>query len=128
MSWRLITHNFGWKLGSLALAVLLWFAVVGEPELVTIQSVPVFYINLAPALELNTEAPQSLKLQLRGPSGELNREKLSGVTILVDLSTSDTAGEKNVPVSEAKVTLPAGVTLVRAEPNRLHFRLDPVRQ
>src|SRR5438128_887678 len=105
MSWRIVTRNFGWKLGSHALAVLLWFAIVGEPELVTIQQVPVFYMNLPPALELNPEAPGNVNLQLRGPSGVLSRENLSSVTVLVDLSTSDTPGEKNVPVSEAKVTL-----------------------
>jgi len=128
MSWRLVTRNFGWKVGSLALEVLLWFAIVGEPELVTIQQVPVFYINLSPALELSDDSPGALKLQLRGPSGVLSRENLSGVTVLVDLSSSDTAGEKVIPISDAKVTLPAGVTLVRTEPNRLKFRLDSVKQ
>jgi len=125
MIWRLITRNFGWKLGSLALAVLLWFAIVGEPELVTIQSVPIFYMNLPPALELNNEAPAAVRLQLRGPSGALNGENLSGVTVLLDLSSADKPGEMMVPIATAKVTLPEGVTLVRAEPSRLKLRLDP---
>jgi len=30
-----------------------------------------------------------------------------------------------VPIATAKVTLPEGVTLVRAEPSRLKLRLDP---
>jgi hypothetical protein len=128
MIWRLVTRNFGWKVGSLALAVLLWLSIVGEPELVTIQSVPVFYINLAPNLELNTDAPGAVKLQLRGPSGVLNRENLSGVTVLLDLSGADTAGERIVPVASAKVTLPEGVTLVRTDPKSLKFRLDPVTE
>lgn len=128
MIWRALTRNFGWKLGSLALAVLLWFAVVGEPELVTIQQVPVFYLNLSPALELNSEAPQGVKLQLRGPSGVLSRENLSGVSVLLDLAGSDTPGPKDVPIATAKITLPDGVTLVRAQPNRLQFRLDPIKQ
>jgi len=29
---RLLLENLGWKLLSLALAILLWFAVVGAPE------------------------------------------------------------------------------------------------
>ena len=29
---RLLIENFGWKLLSLALAILLWFVVVGAPE------------------------------------------------------------------------------------------------
>ncbi len=127
MVWRALTRNFGWKVGSLALAVLLWFAIVGEPEVVTIQSVPVFYMNLSPALELSADAPPNVRLQLRGPSGVLSRENLSSVTVSLDLSGSDAPGEQAVAVSSAKVTLPRGVTLVRAEPNRLKFRLDPVK-
>jgi hypothetical protein len=127
MIWRALTRNFGWKVGSLALAVLLWFGIVGEPEVVTIQLVPVFYMNLSTALELSPDAPPNVRLQLRGPSGVLSRENLSGVTVLLDLSGSDTPGEQVVAVSSAKVTLPRGVALVRAEPPRLKFRLDPVK-
>jgi len=29
MIWRVVSHNFFWKLGALALAVLLWILVVG---------------------------------------------------------------------------------------------------
>jgi hypothetical protein len=127
MIWRALTRNLGWKLGSLALAVLLWFAIVGEPEVVTIQSVPVFYMNMPATLELNTDAPGNVNLQLRGPSGELSRENLSGVTVMLDLSGYP-AGERIISVSTAKMTLPQGVALVRAEPNRLKIRLDPVKQ
>ena len=38
MSWRTITHNLGWKLGSLLAAILLWFSIVGEPEVVISRS------------------------------------------------------------------------------------------
>jgi hypothetical protein len=43
---HVITRNLGWKLLSVALAVLLWITVEGEPELVTVQSVPVYYRNV----------------------------------------------------------------------------------
>ena len=35
-----LTRNVGWKLLSVAIAVMLWIAVEGEPELVTVQSMP----------------------------------------------------------------------------------------
>ena len=40
--WRALINNPGWKLLSVLLAVLLWIAVEGEPELVTVKNVPVF--------------------------------------------------------------------------------------
>ena len=54
--WRGFRRNLVWKLASLALAVLLWSAVVGEPEGVTVQAVPVLYRNLSRDL-LATDTP-----------------------------------------------------------------------
>ena len=29
MLWRIFIHNLGWKLGAIALAILLWIVVIG---------------------------------------------------------------------------------------------------
>ena len=68
----LIRHPW-WKLASIVLAVLLWVALLGEPELVTIQTVPVLYRNLSPSLLLLSDATASVQLELRGPSRKLTR-------------------------------------------------------
>ena len=60
--WRVLTHNLGWKLISVVLAVLLWIAVEGEPELVTVQAVPVFYRNVDPTLALVSSPPATVRL------------------------------------------------------------------
>ncbi|MGA2592327.1 MAG: hypothetical protein ABSH32_20640 [Bryobacteraceae bacterium] len=50
---KLFTQNVGWKLLSLAAAVLLWIAVASEPELSTFISLPVEYKNLPTDLEIS---------------------------------------------------------------------------
>jgi len=42
MNWRKLTRNLGWKIGSLMLSILLWFTIVGEPEVVTTHTVRSF--------------------------------------------------------------------------------------
>src|SRR6185436_1747220 len=69
--WRTLTSNLGWKLLSVVLAVFLWVAVEGEPELVTVQSVPVFYRNVEPTLALVANPPVTIRLEMRGATGVL---------------------------------------------------------
>jgi len=122
--WRVLTRNLGWKLLSVLLAVLLWVAVEGEPELVTVQSVPVFYRNVEPALALVASHPATVRVELRGPSDVLSRENLSNVALLLDLAGQAEPGEKVFPISRANVTLPAGVNFVRSDPSQLTLHLD----
>ena len=123
-TWRTLTRNLGWKLLSVVLAVLLWVAVEGEPELVTVQSVPVFYRNVEPTLALVANPPATVRLEMRGASGVLSRENLSSVSLLLDLAGVAEPGEKVFPVSRANVTLAAGVTFVRSDPPELRLHLD----
>jgi hypothetical protein len=120
---RLFLHNFGWKAGSLGLAILLWFAVVGEPELVTIQAADVYFENLAPGLVLTTDVPR-VQLELSGPSAVLSRENLSTVKILLDLSRVTVPGAQTISISEADVARPDGVQFKSAVPSRLFLEFD----
>jgi YbbR domain-containing protein len=124
MLWRVLTNNLGWKLLSVCLAVLLWIAVEGEPELVTVQTVPVFYRNVEPALALVSSPPASVRLELRGSSDVLSRENLSNVAVLLNLAGVTEPGEKVFPIARATVTLPAGVRFVRSDPPELKLHLD----
>jgi len=124
MVWRTLTDNLGWKLLSVLLAVLLWVAVEGEPELVTVQAVPVFYRNVGPTLALVSNPPATVRVELRGPSDVLGRDNLSSVALLLDLSGQTEPGEKVFPISRANVTLPAGVNFVRSDPPELKLHLD----
>jgi hypothetical protein len=122
--WRALTRNLGWKALSVIMAVMLWVAVEGEPELVTVQSVPVFYRNVEPTLALVSNPPPTVRLELRGPSDVLGRENLASVAMLIDLAGITEPGERVYPVSRANVSLPAGVTFVRSEPPELKLHLD----
>jgi YbbR domain-containing protein len=124
MIWRWVKHNFGWKLASLALAVLLWFAVVGEPELVTIQAVPLLYGNLPDGLLVLSDTPDDVQAELRGPSGSLTRANLSNVFASLDLSGVAGPGEQTFTLSSKEFSLPEGVEFLRAVPSQLRLRFD----
>jgi hypothetical protein len=106
------------------LAVLLWVFVEGEPELVTVQSVPVLYRNVESTLALVASPPATVRLELRGASDVVSRENLSNVAVLLDLAGVTEPGEKIFPISRARITLPAGVNFVRSDPSEVKLHLD----
>jgi len=119
---RLISRHFGWKLGSLALAVLLWFAILGEPELVTTHTAPILYKNLPPGLLIGIDALDQVRVELRGPSGKLSPDRLAEMAVLLDLSDVKGPGERTFTLSDADFLLPQGVAFMRSVPSQLRVR------
>jgi len=118
---RLITRNLAWKAASLALAVLLWLAILGEPELVTTHTAPILYKNLPRGLLIGSDALDEVRVELRGPSGKLSPERLAELAVLLDLSGVKGPGERTFTLSDADFLLPQGVTFLRSLPSQLRI-------
>src|SRR5579883_2573336 len=122
MTW--LTRNFVWKLGAFALSAALWFAIIGEPELVTTRSVPILYKNLPKDLLIGQAAIDSVHLELRGPSSKLTGSSLSELAVLLDLSSVTGPGERTFTLSDSDLKLPEGVSFLRAVPSQLRVRFS----
>jgi YbbR domain-containing protein len=120
---QLLTRNLGWKLLSVVLAIGLWISVAREPEVATSLSVPVEFKNMRDDLDIGGALPDRIRLEVRGPSGRLTRENLSGVAVVLDLSDAQ-AGERTYSIRGRNLNLPAGVVFYRAVPSQLTLRFD----
>ncbi len=123
---RRILYNLHWKLLSLLIALGLWFIVVREPELVTSQPVPIFYKNLPKDLEIASDGPDRVHVEIRGPAGKLTPASLADTAVLFDLSPVQTPGERTFTVSYLSLNLPRGVAFLRAVPSQLRLRFDRI--
>jgi YbbR domain-containing protein len=121
---RFLFANFGWKLLALAAAIVIWISVASEPELSTFISVPVQYKNIPDDMEISSDVPETVTLELRGPSGELRHVPESGPAVILDMSTVQHAGERTFPVAANNIKLPRTVRLVRAIPSELRFSFE----
>src|SRR5262245_58050510 len=124
MNWRRLTNHFWWKLGSLAVSVMLWILVAGQPELVTTRSVPVYYQNLPSDLLVAADVPDSVHVELRGASGKLAPASLADSAVRLDLSSVTGPGERTFTLTAASLSLPDGVTFLRAMPSQLRLVFD----
>ncbi len=121
----LITKNFGWKLLSLAIALVVWGVVANEPELSTFINVGVEYKNLPENLEISSDPVSTVTLELRGPSGQLRglTDSDSAPEVILDMSRVQT-GERTFPIGDGNIRLRRGVRLVRAIPSDVRFRFE----
>jgi len=124
----LLFKNLGWKALSLAIAVALWFILVGEQELTTSASAPVILRNLPSDLEISSEVPDRIHIEIQGPIGRLSH--LSNPVVILDLDSVSQPGERTFTIRQSNLNLPPGVTLARAVPAyvRLRFERRLVRQ
>ena len=126
---QLLTRNLGWKLLSLLIAIALWFAVAREPELATSLSVPVQFKNIPDDVDVGSNVPDRIHVEVRGPSGRLSRDNLGDVAVVLDLSDAR-PGERTYTIRPNSINLPAGVAFYRAVPSQitLHFERMMARE
>lgn len=117
------TRNLGWKVLSLVIAIGLWVSVAREPEVATSLSVPVDFKNMQDNLDIEGTLPTSVRVELRGPSGQLTRENLSTVAVVLDLSDAH-PGERTYSIRSNNLDLPSGVVFYRAVPSQLTLHFD----
>lgn len=120
----LITDNLLWKLFSLAAAVLLWFALIEAPELTTSIAAPVEFKNFPVGLDIGSDMPEQVQLQVSGPRDALAGRSFGRTAVLLDLSDVTKPGERTYDVPDAVVGLPPRVRLVRAVPFQLRILLE----
>lgn len=118
------TVNPGWKLLSLMVSVTLWLLLIGDPELTTTISVPLEFRNLPHDLEINSETPEVIRLEVQGPSGKLAMSKAGNLAVLLNVSAVSNSGEKTFNIAPENVNLPTGVQLIRTIPSQIRLRFE----
>jgi YbbR domain-containing protein len=120
---KLLTRNIGWKLLSLAMAIALWIAVAREPDLATALAVPIEFKSIPEDLDIGSNVPERVHVEIRGPSGWLTRANLADLAVILDLSDAH-AGERTYNIRPSNINLPAGVAFYRAVPSQITLRFD----
>jgi YbbR domain-containing protein len=121
----MLVENAGWKLLSLAVAVLLWAIVASEPEMATIVSVRVLYENLPEELEISSEPVNTVSLELRGPAAALRGIGEGGAQAEVILDMAGVRpGQRTFVIGDDNLKLPRGVRLTRSVPSEVRFTFE----
>jgi len=121
---RYLTNNLSWKIFSVVLSTLLWFALVAESETAMSIAVPVEFRNLPRDLEISTEVADRLYLKVRGPSARMQPADMAQASVVLNLAPIVRPGEHTFTLDQSTVHLPAGVILTRAVPSQIRLRFE----
>jgi hypothetical protein len=121
---RLFTENVGWKLLALGLSFALWVVLGHDQETAASVSAQVRYRDLADGLEISSGIPETVTLELRGPSRRLQHENLAAVAVFLDFSHVPGPGERTFDITAGNTNLPLGVSFSRAIPAQVRLRFE----
>ena len=121
---ELITRNAGWKLFSLLVSLLLWFAFARDPEVGAFVAVPVEYRGMPDDLEISSELVESVSVDLRGPSEKIANFSAAKSAVVLDFSSIHKPGEQTFQIDERNISVPSGMRLERAIPAQIRLQFE----
>ncbi len=113
---ELLTRNAGWKLFSLLVSLLLWFAFARDPEMGAFVAVPVEYRGMPDDLEISSDLVESVSVDLRGPSEKIANFSAAKSAVVLDFAGIHKPGERTFQIDEQNISVPSGMRLERAIP------------
>lgn len=120
---RLVIHNFGLKVFSLALAVALWAALSREPRSEVAISLPIEFRHMPDNLEINSEHIPTAEVRVRGPERLVSRLRPDEVHVRVDLNGVK-AGERTFDLSAQQIREPRDLEVVQVVPSQIQLSFD----
>ncbi|MGZ4824619.1 MAG: CdaR family protein [Terriglobales bacterium] len=120
---KYVFHNFGLKLLSLVVAVLLWLAVTRDPVAEIALNVPIEFHNAPEHLEISSETVPQVLVRVRGPVREVRDLSASEVHAIIDLARVQ-PGERTYDLAPRHIRVPDGVEVVQAVPSQIRINFD----
>ena len=120
---KYLLKNLPFKLVSLAIAVMLWWAVGRDQPIEIPMTVPLEFQNAPANLEINSDYPLQARVTLRGPERRLQAMNRSQVHAVLDLQHAG-PGERTFDLLRTNIHLPRNVEVVQIVPGQFHISFD----
>ncbi len=116
---RLLLQNWELKLLAVAVAFAVWFVVVGSDRSRIALAAPVEYVGLGDDAVIVSDTRERVDVHMEIARWAATRITPESLRVRVNLTQAH-EGENVVSLSGADVTAPAGVTVTRIAPSRVH--------
>jgi YbbR domain-containing protein len=120
---RILRKNIGLKALAFVLAVLLWWIVGGERNVLVGFDVPLEIRNIPSGMALTNKVDRQVDVRIAGPSALISGLEQKEISVLVDLSGAE-PGKVVIPLTERSVKIPAGFRLERVYPGSIEVVLE----
>jgi YbbR domain-containing protein len=120
---KYVFKNLPFKLVSLAIAIMLWWAVGRDQPIEIPITVPLEFLNAPSNIEFNSDYALETRLTLRGPRRVLQELNPSEVHAVLDLQDAS-PGERTFDLSRQDIHLPRNLQVVQMVPAQFHISFD----
>ena len=120
---KYVLKNLPYKLLSLAIAIMLWWAVGRDQPIEIPMTVPLEFQNAPSNLEINSNYAFETRVRLRGPERLMQELNPSEVHAVLDLQNAG-AGERTFDLSRNDIHVPRNVKVVQIVPAQFHISFD----
>jgi YbbR domain-containing protein len=123
---KIFVEDWSLKLLALAITLVLWFAVTGQNQPLTIRTGVQLNLIRPTNLDISNDPPRSVEVVLRG--SRPNLQSLSPLDLVATVDVSDQpAGERVIRLTLDRVSmqLPDGVKIESFQPSTIPIRLEP---
>ena len=123
---KIFLEDWSLKLLALAITLILWFAVTGQNQPLTIRTGVQLNLIRPSNLDISNDPPKTVEVVLRG--SRPNLQSLSPLDLVATVDVSDQpAGERVIRLMPDRVTmqLPDGVKIESFQPSTIPIRLEP---
>ncbi len=120
---KYILKNLPFKLVSLAIAVMLWWAVGRDQPIEIPMTVPLEFQHAPSNLEINSDYSFQALVTLRGPERLLQGMRPSEVHAILDLRGAN-PGERTFDLTADDIHVPRNVKVVQIVPSQFHISFD----
>ncbi|RMH50127.1 MAG: hypothetical protein D6682_07830 [Zetaproteobacteria bacterium] len=123
---RLLLRRHSMRIWAVVIAFALWFQVHGSGVGSVGIDAPLQVRGLDKALVVVNDLPETVRVTISGLQARINRLSDGDVRITIDASDIDKPGVIDRAISVQDVRLPAGMNIVKIQPDRVQLQVDRV--
>jgi YbbR-like protein len=125
---KIFVEDWSLKLLALAITLVLWFAVAGQNEPVTIRTAVQLNIITSKTLDISNDPPKTVEVLLTGSRNDLDQVSTPNLVATVDVSDQK-PGERVIRLRDrARIDLVDGVQIESFQPSTITIRLEPLEE
>ena len=126
---KLFLKNWGLKLFSLLLALVLWLTLI-PPEKITSEktlTVPLELYNIPSEMELVEKPPATVDIKIRAPNRLLNQISSANVHAVLDLKKAS-IDQTEYPLNKNMISIPEGAEVKDINPSQVKLKLERTKE
>ncbi len=113
---KFIFKNFGLKIASIILAIILWLVASSRGQSEIFIDVQLEFMNIPSGLEMVHSSDKTISLNIKGPEKNIKNISPSDIRAVINLNKAK-KGESIYFVTKDNIQLPRSITLLNVSPS-----------